>query len=210
MKSRLHHLQAAQAALLAAGDLPFRQQVPLRWHLLTCKACRQELASFRQARQRLSAQGSDFELPKAFDWSELESAMAANIRLGYEVESVTPSEYSEAPEPGIVLSFRAIAAIAALAAIFVSSWALSSQITQPYFLPNSASIAEVESGGLIVKGLANGIEVSHQGRALLLKASAQEGTNIEVGLEGSVRSSSVDEESGQITVSQVSIGQTYE
>lgn len=205
----LTHITPAQAALLASGDLPAAEQAALRSHVLFCKSCRAELASFRQTLRRLESTRGYMELPKAFDWNELESSMAANIRLGFEVESVTPRESVPEAEPGIILSFRAVAALAALAVIFGVSWLLSSQTTYPYFGPTSASLAEVESGGLTVTGRSEGIEVSHQGRALLLRASTMDNSNIEVGLEGSVRSSSVDEESGQITVSQVSLGQSY-
>jgi hypothetical protein len=47
------------------------------------------------------------------------------------------------------------------------------------------------------------VGVESRGRGMILRNVASRSNRIEVGLEGSVRSSVVDQDSGQVTVSQI-------
>jgi hypothetical protein len=126
--------------------------------------------------------------------------MLANIRLGLEVTSLCPPP--PLPTPAPALRWRAGVAVAALTLIVLSGWFLSGPGSRPYLRSVPGPVAMVESGPLRLTGGREGVSVESQGAGLILR-HANASAHFEVGLEGSVRASVVDRDSGQVTVSQI-------
>ena len=73
------------------------------------------------------------------------------------------------------------------------------QLNQPVM-----PIAQVRSGAILLKADNAGVGVESRGSGMILRSSSSsQPSRVEVSLEGSIRRSSVDNESGQITVSQI-------
>lgn len=201
----MKHISEEQAALLAGGELPLWKETGVHAHSKVCAVCRAKVAAYRKQREELHAQVENFRLPKGFDWAELEAEMIGNIRLGAEVARVTP------PARKIQenwLDWRGVVAISALSAVVITGWFLTGPARRNPRIPGYSE-ASIAAGNLELRG--NPIQVglqSEKGRAgLYFRSSVPTATRVDVGLEGSLRSASVDQESGQMTVTQVSLTQ---
>jgi hypothetical protein len=200
------HLNEEQAALLAGGELPLWKEAGAHAHAKVCASCRAKVSAYRKQREELHEQVENFRLPKGFDWAELESEMIGNIRLGAEVASVTPP-------PRLIqeswLDWRGVVAISALSAVVVTGWFLTGPASRHYPRIPGYSEASIASGNLELKGNPTQVGLqTEKGRAgLYFRSTAPTATRVEVVLEGSLRSASVDQESGQLTVTQVSVAQ---
>lgn len=206
----MNHLTGQEAALAADGDLPMLEQMRSRAHCLVCAKCRTRVAQFKQDGVRVRAIVPDFELPRAIKWTELENEMFANIRLGMDVSAIRHDFGREVDAIGNEesqprLGWRASIAIGAVCATVMTGWFLAGPRGNPYMqmAQPEAAIAQVRSGELLLKGDQAGVGVESRGSGLILRSSASQPSRVEVGLEGSVRRSAVDNESGQITVSQI-------
>lgn len=201
----MKHLSEEQAALLAGGEWPLWQDLGAQVHARVCGHCRAKVAAYRQQREELSSQVENFRLPKGFDWAELEAEMIGNIRLGAEVARVTP------PPRRIVeawLDWRGVVAISALSAVVITGWFLTGPARRNPRIPGYSE-ASVASGHLELKGNPTqvGLQIEKGGSGLYFRSATPTATRVEVGLEGSLRSASLDQESGQLTVTQVSLAQ---
>ncbi len=195
----MKHLTEKHLALAAASELPWREKLSVEVHAWRCPQCRQRLAVYRADRQRVKAGVAAFTLPRAMDWDSLEREMTANIRLGAEVNELFPQEKSvEAPN---VLSWRGAVAVGALTAIVVTGWFLTGPGSRPALRPIHAEGAQVRSGTLLLRADETGVGVESKGQGLILRSAAA--SRVEVGLAGALRSSSVELDSGQVTVSQI-------
>jgi hypothetical protein len=199
------HLNDEQAALLAGGELPLWKEASAHAHAKVCGNCRAKVAAYRKQREELHEQVENFRLPKGFDWAELEAEMIGNIRLGAEVASVTPPPRKIQEE---WLDWRGVVAISALSAVVITGWFLTGPARRNPRIPGYSE-ASIASGNLELKGNPTQVGLqSEKGRAgLYFRSTSPTTSRVEVGLEGSLRSSSVDQESGQLTVTQVSLTQ---
>ena len=100
---------------------------------------------------------------------------------------------------------REALAIGALVATVMTGWFLAGPRGNSYMQLNQLvmPIAQVRSGSMLLKADNAGVGVESRGSGLILRSSSSQSSRVEVSLEGSVRRSSVDNESGQITVSQI-------
>ncbi len=200
------HLTAREAALASSGDLPILPLLRTRVHCLLCADCTARVASFKQDAARMRAVVSDFELPRAMKWTALESEMFANIRLGADIDEI--GEFGDARD-GVSasppLSWRAAVAIGAMVATIMTGWFLAGPRGNSYMQMNQPQvpIAQVRSGAMLLQGDQAGVGMESRGSGFILRGPASQSARVEVSLEGSVRRSTVDNESGQIIVSQI-------
>jgi hypothetical protein len=193
----MKHLTEEQLALLGGGDLPFWQT----WHGRICPHCRERATEYAALRKELREQTEQFRLPKGFDWAELEGEMMGNIRLGTEVSRATP------PMRRIVeewMDWRGIIAVGALSAVVMTGWFLGGPARRNYPQFPGMSQMEVASGAATLKGSPIEIGWEERGAGVYFRSAAPTATRVAVGLDGSVRTAAVDQESGQLTVTQVS------
>jgi hypothetical protein len=195
----MKHCAEEVLALAAAGELTWREKWQVEAHTWRCPACRNRLAEYRADRQRVKTGVAAFSLPRAVDWDELEQEMMANIRLGLEVNALFPPAPS--PVTASMVSWRGAVAVGALTAIVITGWLLTGPGSRPYLRGISPEAAQVRSGSLLLRADETGVGVESKGKGLILRSAAA--SRVEVGLEGTLRSSSVDLDSGQVTVSQI-------
>lgn len=195
----MRHYQEETLALAAAGELPWRENWKVTTHAWRCAACRERIAEYRVDRQRVKAGVAAFSLPRAVDWTALEQEMTANIRLGSEVNSLFPPATS--PVAASFISWRGAVAVGALTAIVITGWMLTGPGSRPYLRGIRPEAALVRSGSLLLRADETGVGLESKGAGLILRSAAA--SRVEVGLEGTLRSSSVDLDSGQVTVSQI-------
>jgi hypothetical protein len=195
----MRHPSNHELALASRGDLPLVAQLRVHAHSLVCTECRQRIEGFRADRARVATAVESFELPRAIQWSELEGEMFGNIRLGLDVSEIYPGQRQK-QEESRQIPWRAAAAFAAIAVTVTTGWFLAGPGAVK-FAPSA--VAQVRSGALVLRGDANGIGVETRGVGMILRNVSSPSARFEVSLEGSVRSSAVDEDSGQVTVSQV-------
>lgn len=193
----MRHFSEHEAALASSGDLPFLLKLQSQAHCLVCPACRARVEAFRSDHSRVDLAVDGFELPRAIRWDQIEAEMLGNIRLGLDVDALH-QEAGKRPQERFI-PWRAAVAIAAMTVIVMTGWFL----TGPGSRPAISAVAQVRSGGMLLRGDENGVGVENRGSGMILRNVASRSNRIEVGLEGSVRSSVVDQDSGQVTVSQI-------
>jgi hypothetical protein len=194
------HLPDSDIALAAQSDLPLAAQLYTRAHCLVCASCRSRLEAYRADRARVRMAVEAFSLPRSVNMASLEEEMFANIRVGLEVNEIFEPK-REAREQA-TFSWRGAAAIAALTAIVMTGWYLGAGPGR-YMLGNPSAVARVDNGELVLHADEYGVGLEARGRGIVLRNASSNSARFEVGLEGSVRTSAVDADSGQVTVSQV-------
>lgn len=198
----MKHFSDAELALAARGDLPFLAQLRTQSHCVICPSCRTRIEEFRSDRARVRTAVDSFELPRAMKLDELEGEMFANIRLGLDVSEIR-QDFGREEEVSRAIPWRAAAAVAAVTVIATTGWFLSGPDTKQYLRPAPNAIAHVRSGAVILRGDESGIGVENRGSGMMLRNVSSPSSRFEVGLEGSVRTSTIDQDSGQVTVSQI-------
>ena len=196
----MRHLNDSEAALASSGDLSFVARMRSRTHCAVCSSCRMRVEVFKQDAARVRKIVPDFELPRSMDWGEIERELFANVRLGLDVSEIR-TDFGKEPERAI--SWTGAVSIATLTAIVITGWFLAGPRTQQYLLHAPRAVAQVKSGAMILRGDENGVGLESRGVGMILRNVASSSSRFEVGLEGSVRSSVVDQDSGQVTVSQI-------
>jgi len=199
----MKHFSDAELALASRGDLPFLAQLRAQSHCVLCPSCRQRVETYRADRARMHTAVDSFELPRAMKFDELEGEMFANIRLGLDVSEIRQDFGREEHQSQHMIPWRAAAAVAALTAIVTTGWFLAGPDTKQYLRPAPAAIAHVRSGAIVLRGDENGVGVENRGVGMMLRNVSSPSSRFEVGLEGSVRTSAIDQDSGQVTVSQI-------
>ncbi|MBM3760531.1 MAG: hypothetical protein FJW36_09825 [Acidobacteria bacterium] len=201
----MKHLDESQIALASRGDLSGFANLRARLHLTFCKTCRDRVAEYRQDQQRVKSAVAAFELPRSMKWDELEAEMFGNIRLGLEVEEIhrDAGQVSPVVVQHEAMSWRGLAAAGAMTAIVITGWFLTGPGAQSYLRHGPSAIAQVRSGAVVLRGDEHGVGLENRGTGLMLRNVSAPAGRFEVSLDGSVRASAVDQDSGQVTVSQV-------
>lgn len=198
----MRHLNDFEAALASSGDLSFVAHLRSKAHCAICKSCSMRVEVFQQDAERVRKIVPEFELPRSMDWGEIEREMFANIRLGLDVSEIR-SDFGKQRESERAISWPGAVSIMTLTAIVITGWFLAGPRTQQYLMHAPRAVAQVKSGALILQGDENGVGVESRGVGMILRNVSSASSRFEVGLEGSVRSSVVDQDSGQVTVSQI-------
>ena len=194
MNAVKRHPDMAALALLAGGDLPLLERWMDRLHVLGCAACKAEYDAHCAARAALAADGSSQERAlSGSQWAAIESEMRANVRLGLTAGALAGGEWRPAevaaasPQPGLPM-WRWAAVSAALLFVFSAGWWLQ----RPQALP--VQVAGHAAQPAQTAARETGIE---------LLAPASGTALVEADFGGGSRSTTIDRETGQVTLQQV-------
>jgi len=213
------HLSDTVLALYATGDLDWRDRAAAAWHVRTCEHCAKLAQSFREdiAFRRKSAEA----MPLPAYWDALAEEMAANIRLGLSasecirsVKSTTEVKPRARAKPiGAVRPnwfWKPAAGIAAAMAVVVTVWfsTMPPEQTRIFSRVWDAAVhgrtGTPEALGMVLESSANGVEMRKGSRtSVKLLVSGHLPEQFSANLDGSMRAQYVDEESGQVTVTNV-------
>ncbi len=187
----MRHLTEEQLALGAGNDLQGFDRWRADRHLRRCPTCRMAYSELVAA--RASVKEAATELPDGVNWDALERDMRANIRVGLAAAAcVTPERTPER------LDVRAAVAFAALTIVVLTGWYLS----MPRFVPRP--FASVTDRGAVVEATPAGVELKHGPQGLVLLNPQVTRVTYSVDTQGA-QARYVDQESGQVTVTQVTI-----
>lgn len=180
------HPRETSLALHAGGDLGVWARWRLSRHAALCEGCRTRIEAFRSAREQLRDELA--ELPPELDWGHLAGEMQANIRLGLAAGRCVAQTQPE-PRP----LFGRLAAVAAPALLLVLVGLL---LQHPQ--PRRAAAPWVD--GTLIEANRGGIEMRQGDRMLSLRHPEAEDVTYLVSVEGGLRASYVDSQTGQITI----------
>lgn len=185
------HPTEADLALFAGGDLPWWRRLRLALHSRRCALCRIEVEQFREAMASLREEAAS----AACNWDSLEAEMKANIRLGWTAGAlVRPEETRMTPgKPG----WRALAVVtAALAVVAIVGWTLQR--------PGGAALPQATETGIALQPTPEGFSVRWSADDAAWLGSGGEPVAAAVSWDGGVRAPFVDEDTGQVTIYNVS------
>ncbi|MGC2657365.1 MAG: hypothetical protein WA324_05265 [Bryobacteraceae bacterium] len=197
------HPAVAELALLATGDLTWPQRLLLNRHLDQCTACSQDVNRFRTAREafRRDAEGQTLTGYEAIaDWSRLEREMLGNIAVG-----VDASRCIDNVGTGHFRGWRGATAGACLAMLLVVGWLMNVPREETDRL--TASVRRVvgldgrQMSGTVLQTTPDGIAVEAQGATMTLLHPAS--AVVTVAGNASVGARYVDEDSGEVTITNV-------
>ena len=221
-----NHPHASQLALYAGGDVEFLERFRLSLHVRGCAPCRQAVASHRNLRGVLQ---ESLEEPVESDllpsnWNRLSDEMAANIRLGLSAaECIGPSrigasnkhaqpQHDEGGWWGVIPK-PWVPALAAFGLCLISAGAFwfNTPSEQKHTLArawDAVTHGGVPRGerGVVLEASQIGLEMKQDGRALITVRNPRPST-MSASLEGSIRAGYVDDETGQVTYTNVYSGQ---
>lgn len=201
MSGLARHPGAGQLALLAGGDVGWRERVALWWHARGCKRCAALLREYRGAREALRSEALAGVEMESGEWARLEAEMRANIRLGLAAGAIVDEGRGETlPALGEGMRWPAAVVVASLLAVVVSGW---------YLRRPAAPVADVwtwnEGPGveMLLEAGDEGIAMSEREGALTLLRPVAQSATMAVDMGGSARAQYVDGETGQVTIHQV-------
>ena len=177
----MKHPSGLQLAMYSGADLQGIERFRVAWHLLHCKQCQAEVNAFREACANLRAELN--ELPQGLSWEPLESEMTGNIRVGLAAGECIAQVVKRNRQP----RWRAAAVLASATLMLVAAWWLN--------LPRQP----LSTVGVVLQSTPSGIEMQQNGAALELLHRTGSQT-IYVSAPRSLRSRSVDAETGQVTI----------
>jgi hypothetical protein len=190
------HPSESDLALLAGGDCAWWQGLRLRRHVTRCGDCRDALASFSELRS--AVRESDLPGFAANDpaWDRMASEMRANIRLGLaagECVGEAPVAEDDVPHRAWVPRF----AIGMASVVLLAGAGIFLRSLLPHGdLPGVAHSAVVESSG-------TGVEVRTDSGSMTLLNHGDEAGNQTVTSQGAVQTSSIDGNTGTVTITSV-------
>lgn len=188
-----NHPSVRDLALYAGRELGLMKRLRLHWHVKDCAACQGEVAGLQASRESTKAMAQ--ELPPGVDWSVLEREMRANIHLGMAAgEAIRP-----APVAPQRIDWRAGLALASLTAVVMTGWFLNAPRTKPAGFP----VASMEAGYARLASVKGGIELKKDDQRLTLLVPAESSYTVDT--HGGVSARSVDENTGQVTIANVSL-----
>ena len=180
------HPSETSLALHAGGDLGVWARWRISRHAVHCEGCRTRIEDFRSAREQLREELA--ELPPELNWGRLAGEMKANIHLGLAAGECV-AEIQPEPRP----HFGRLAAVTAPVLLLVLVGLL---LQHPQ--PRSSAAPWVD--GTLIEANRGGIEMRQGDRMLSLRHSEAENVTYSVNVEGGLRASYVDSETGQITI----------
>jgi hypothetical protein len=202
----VNHPDASRLALLAGGDLGFRQTIPLRLHVRSCERCQSELRAFRRSRQVVADAAKD--LPPGLDWNRLSEEMTGNIRVGMAAgECVGDYPVRSRAFP---LRWNGALAAAALTGIFLAGFWLN--LPGPQADRLLTSLGRIVGHGAhspaplprdVLLASRQGIEVKGNGTSLSYLPPDSGTVVVSVSTRGSVAARAMDDDTGQTTITEV-------
>ena len=197
------HPTEEMLTLFSSGDLGWRTRWSLRRHISHCAACLSEVERFRSASQQLCREARSETLTgfeAIADWNRLEREMVGNIAVGVDaarcIDNVGRHRFR---------SWRGAFVGAGLTAIFLAGWSMNIPKEQSQHLSNAVrrfmGFQVSQAAGTTVQTTPEGIAVHAQGATLTMMHSGS--AVVTVAGSSSVGARYVDEDSGEVTITNV-------
>lgn len=211
----MRHPEETQLALFAGGELGFWSRWPLSKHVAQCPDCTAKVQSFRDLREQLRDEAA--ELPRNLNWDRLAAEMTANIHVGLAASECI----SRSPKPMRIASHGAIwkpaVAVAGLLLIVASRWWLGFPAEDRHALANAVhklwapqpvkpELLAPDSG-VALEANQDGLQVVQNGASLTLMQTGSKPSLVSASTQGSVRARYIDADTGQVTITNVYVGQ---
>jgi hypothetical protein len=188
--------------LYSAGDLPFWPRVRTTRHLRQCAACEQQVLSLRSANAELRRE-AEAQILTGFeaiaDWHSLEGDMLGNIKVG-----VAASRCIASVGRRRKFGWR-LAWAAGMAALFSAGWLSrvppEDNLRIAAALRRAVGLEQPQSIGTVVRSTPEGIAVRAQGSTLTIFNPGS--AVISMSSPSSVTARYVDDDSGQVTITNV-------
>jgi hypothetical protein len=235
MTDQNKHPRDQQLALYSGGDLEFLERIRVGLHLRGCAACRngvQSHASLREALPKLSSDPA-FLQGQIANWDRLSDEMTANIRLGLSAaECIGPSKEERRAArraaqwlPDFLsggalsgsswfgTSWKPALAGFGLCALSVGAFWFNTPPEQKHTLArawDAMTHGGVPLGerGVVLEATQAGLEMKQDGRSLItVRHPERKPASVSASLGGSIRAGYVDDETGQVTYTNVYSGQ---
>jgi hypothetical protein len=196
------HPATEYLALYATADLAGWQRLRTRWHASNCARCREEIAAFRWAADRLKdeARVAPRAIEDAKDWSRLEREMIGNIAVG-----LAAARCIDKVGAGRRFAGSAVSAIAALVILFVAGWITHIPRAQTEHLVASLrralGLTNPKASPTLVETNSLGIGVKTRGEMMLLPTPSS--VRVWASGDSQVSATFTDEETGQLLISTV-------
>lgn len=207
------HLSETVLALYATGDLDWRDRIAAAWHIRGCERCAKAANEFREdvAFRKQAAEG----MPLPANWDALAEEMAANIRLG-----LAASECIRDVQPRLTIKpvgatrpnwfWKPASGIALAMALVLTVWfsfmppEQSRVFTRVWDAAVNGRSNAAPLDSMVLEGSASGVELRKGSRtSVRLLVAGHKPDQFSANLDGSMRAQYVDEESGQVTVTNV-------
>ncbi len=199
----MRHPDERQIALFAGGEAGWVERLGMARHVSGCPSCRDLVRQFRDDRERVRQAAA--ELPPGLDWNRLAAEMTANIRVGLEAGECVDVPHRAHPR---WMAWRPALAAAGLAALLVLGFYLNTPQEQRESLARGVTRilnhapAAIESG-VALEATRNGIEIQENGAAMTMMNPGSTPTVVVVNTGGSLRARYVDDDTGQVTITNV-------
>lgn len=199
----MSHPDDRQIALYACGDTGWTERFLLGRHICRCIACRERANAYRRDREAVQSQAA--ALPPNLNWERLAGEMTANIRVGLEAGQCVGSGHSQPHR----MTWRPVLAAAGLASVLISGWYLNFPAEQRTSLLRgmgnawSLRTGRVADRGVSLEATRNGIQVSENGSTLTMMHPGTAPAVVVVSTQGSLRARYVDDDTGQVTITNV-------
>jgi anti-sigma factor RsiW len=200
------HIEDADLALYASGDVSLMRRVEVRLHLSRCERCHGLASAFRADRDAIRKVSN--ELPEGLDWDRLSAEMSANIHVGLAAgECVAPRPRRRpafaALHPAALMS----AAAAGLIVLLGGAWWLNmppGEIGRVWAVVRHVrGSVPVDDFGPVVEASSSGIELRENGSTFGVSQGTARPVAFSVSVQGSASARYVDADTGQVTVTSV-------
>lgn len=209
------HLSDTILALYATGDLDWRERLSAAWHVRTCGRCASLAQSFREDVKFRKKAAEAMPLPA--NWDALAEEMAANIRLGLAasecIRDIQPRAQTRVEKRPIGAVrpnwfWKPALATAAAMALVVTVWVWTMPPEQSRVFARAwdavvhgRTVGLGEAPGMVLESSASGV-VLRKGTRTSVKflVAGHQPQQFSANMDGSMQAQYVDEELGQVTV----------
>lgn len=196
------HPSLQTLSLFVTGDLPWTSRLSVARHLRNCPSCEQEAGVFRSARSELRREANAQSLTgfeAIADWNRLEREMLGNIAVGVAAARCVDT----VPRGSVYL--RRGAFVTGVVALLVAGWATRIPKERTDYLTTAlrrlVGLEQPDASGTIVRSTPEGIAVRSQGTTLTILHPPS--ALVTFSGSSAVEARYVDEETGQVTVTNV-------
>lgn len=184
------HPSTQELALYAGGDLGWLRRRMVERHVCSCSACQTAASEFSELRAAAA------EEAPALSWSRLESEMKANIRLGLAAGECVQPRVTRGFVSGkrLALAGTALAVIGAAGVLY--QWPFHNHFP-------GRELAARFSSGAVLEASDSGIQVREGMQTLRILTRETHRVSYTVGARGELRASSIDPETGNVTITHV-------
>lgn len=184
-------------ARYAGGDATWPERWYVSRHVRQCEECEELVVRYQMDRAML--QDNAAEPPHALDWASLEREMRGNILVGLAASEAIQPE----PAPRDRLGWRAGLAAAALTAVVMGGWFFRDPRE---LVANMQKAWNPQQASVSVSAEPDGVAVT-EGKSQLMLLRPKSASEPMMTTRGPrvVQTSYVDEDSGQVTITHVSM-----